>query len=155
MVTNKTRGGGCLIAVKCNIRSRRISNFEVGQEDIWIAVDHVDGSKTFFNAKYINCKSKLPAYNVHLGKINEIMNDVEPNANFLLCGDYNLEGSITGVRRSDVDHVCVATNQVGEIPQAIVEMQSLTDLQQFNHVKNVNDRSLDLVLSNVDSSCRG
>lgn len=46
--------------------------------------------------------------------------------------------------------MCLATNLLGEVPQAIVDMQSLTELEQFNHVVNVNCRSLDLVFSNVD-----
>lgn len=149
-ITSKSRGGGCLIAVKRNIHSRRINDFEIGQEDIWVAVDHVDGRKTFFNVKYINCKSSLSTYDLHLQKVNEIINQREPNSNFLLCGDYNLSSSIEWVRRNDVDCVCVARNLEGEISHAIIDMQSLTNLEQFNYVRNVNDRSLDLVLSNID-----
>lgn len=56
IVTEKSRGGGCLIAVKNGIHSSRIADFEVGQEDIWVAVYHIDGNKSFFNVKYINCR---------------------------------------------------------------------------------------------------
>lgn len=153
IITNKTLGGGCLIAVKRNIHSRRISEFEIGSEDIWVVVDHVDGRKSFFNVKYIECKSSLTMYEAHLRKINEIVNEKEPNSNFLLCGDYNLNSSITWVRRNDVESVCDATNLEGDIAHAVVDMQSLTGLEQFNCVKNLNDRSLDLVLSNIDPGC--
>lgn len=61
-ITEKSRGGGCLIAVKCNLRSRRVHGFEFEQEDVWVAIDHVDGSKTFFNVRYINCRSVLSTY---------------------------------------------------------------------------------------------
>lgn len=150
-VTNKNRGGGCLIAVRKDIKSRRESDFEIGQEDIWVAIDHVDGNKSFFNVKYIPCKSVLSVYEPHLRRINEIINEKEPNSNFLLCGDYNLEASITWVRRNDVDCLCKATDIKGDVAHAIVDTQSLTNLEQFNYVKNKIERVLDLVLSNYDS----
>lgn len=152
-ITNKSRGGGCLIAVKRSIHSRRIPDFEIGQEDIWVAVDHVDGTKSFFNVKYINCKSKLPIYKLHLHQINDIINEREPNSSFYLFGDYNLNSSVTWVSRSECDCVCVATSLEGEIPHAIVDMQSLTNIEQFNYVRNKIGRTLDLVLSNVDPEC--
>lgn len=153
LITGRNRGGGCLIAVKRNIHSRRIEHFEIGQEDIWVSIDHVNGSKSFINVKYIDCKSALPVYEVHLNKINEIVNNKEPNSNFLLCGDYNLNSSVAWVRRNESDAVCLAANLEGDIPNAIVDTLSVTNLQQFNYVKNLNNRSLDLVLSNLDPEC--
>lgn len=153
LITKKSRGGGCLIAVKRNISSKRIDSFELGQDDIWVSVSHADNSKTFFNVKYIGCRSKLPTYQAHLNRINEVMNDGEPNSKFVLCGDYNLEGSITWVRPNDDDCVCIPTDLEGDIAHYLVEMQSLTGLNQFNYVRNRNGRSLDLVLSNVDFDC--
>lgn len=91
----------------------------------------------------------METYNVHLHKINEIVNNIEPNSHFVLTLS-NIESSITWVRPNDNERVCVATDLYGEIAHAIVDMQSLTNLNQFNYVKNIGDRSLDLVLSNID-----
>lgn len=51
--------------------------------------------------------------------------------------------------------MCSANNISGPmktIANAVVDMQSVTNLNQFNHVKNSLQRTLDLVLSNVDHS---
>lgn len=63
------------------------------------------------------------------------MNEREPNSNFFLFGDYNLNSSVTWIRRSESDCVCAATDLEGEIAHAIVDMQSLTNLEQFNYVE--------------------
>lgn len=62
--------------MKRSIRSSRVTDFEVGQEDIWVAVDHVNNRKTFFNVKYVPCKSKLPFYKVHMDKIDDILSTI-------------------------------------------------------------------------------
>lgn len=129
VITEKSRGGGCLIAVKRNICSRRITDFEVGQGDLWVVIDHTDGYKTFFNVKYIDYDSKLPTYESHFHKLNDILNEKEPRSSFFLCGDYNLKSSITWVRRNQIDSVCIATNLEGDIARAMVDVQSLTSLE--------------------------
>lgn len=153
LMTKKSRGGGCLIAVKKSIHSRRVEGFEIGHEDIWVAINHVNGSKTFFNVKYIDCGSRVADYKVHLDKLCDIMNGEDLDCKFILCGDYNLHGSVTWVTSDDDKRVCVATNLEGDIANSIVEMQSLTSLNQFNCIKNSNNRSLDLVFSNVETEC--
>lgn len=75
--------------------------------------------------------------------MNEIVNNIEPNSSFVLCGDYNLEQKVTWIRPNVSDNICVATGLQDEIADAIVDFQSLMNLNQFNHVKNINNRSLD------------
>ncbi|KAJ6647180.1 hypothetical protein Bhyg_02400, partial [Pseudolycoriella hygida] len=71
-----------------------------------------------------------------------------PNKQFLLLGDYNLKDSITWV--VDSDGTCKASEVEGTIADSFIDFLSLTNLNQFNNVKNKNDRSLDLVLCNMD-----
>lgn len=119
-----------MIAVKSNIYSKRHSEFEFefDQEDIWLSIDHTNNKKTFLNVKYINCNSKLDVYDQHMKKINEIVNGAEPNSNFILCGDYNLQDSISWIRPNINESVCVATNIDGEKAHSVVDMQYLTKI---------------------------
>lgn len=87
---NKLDGGGCLIAVKSTLHSSRIEEWETEREDLWISIVKSENEKLFVNVRYIDCKSTLDQYNVHLKKIEEIVNISAPNGQFLLLGDYNL-----------------------------------------------------------------
>lgn len=149
ILTGKKEGGGCLIAVKSKYYSFRITDWEMQSEDIWISLDQLNGCKIYFNVRYINCRSTLSVYDMHLSKISEIVNVVKPNGNFLLFGDYNLSDSITWT--AEPDGICTASSVVGNIAESVVDMLSLTNLSQFNSKRNVNDRTLDLVLSNIDA----
>lgn len=149
ILTGKKDGGGCLIAVKSKYCSSRISDWELHKEDIWISLDQLNGEKIYFNVRYIECRSTFDVYDAHLSKINEVVNVLKPNGNFLLFGDYNLSNAIQWA--TELDGSCSATEVVGSIAESFVDMLSLTNLNQFNSKRNVNDRTLDLVLSNVAS----
>lgn len=156
-LTHKLDGGGCLIAVKSNFCSSRIEEWENEREDLWISIVKSDNEKTFLNVKYIDCKCSLDQYNVHLKSIENIVNISSPNSHFLLIGDYNLADSITWSANSD--GVCDASINQGckdsekkIIANTVLDMLSLTNLNQFNHIKNNLNRTLDLVLSNMDHS---
>lgn len=148
--TVKKDGGGCIIAVKSKLFSNRIIEWECSPDDVWIGIDHLNGEKSFINVKYIPCKSKMDYYKLHFDKLSEIINGFESKANFLLMGDYNFADSIKW--RADSNGVCKPYDVNGSIASAFVDFLAFTDLCQFNYVKNVNNRSLDLVLSNIDQS---
>lgn len=149
ILTGKKDGGGCLIAVKSKYYSSRMSDWELQKEDIWISLDQLNGRKIYFNVRYIDCRSTFDVYDTHLSKINEVVNVIKPDGDFALFGDYNLSNSITWA--AETDGSCSAVDVVGRIAESFVDMLSLTNLSQFNSKKNVNDRTLDLVLSNVAS----
>lgn len=146
--TGKKDGGGCLIAVKSKYYSSRIPEWELHKEDIWVSLDQLDGGKLYFNVRYIACRSTFDVYDMHLSKINEVINVIKPNATFMLVGDYNLADSITWI--AGADGSCGAYDVVGNIADSFVDMLSLTNLNQYNTKRNVNRRTLDLVLSNVE-----
>lgn len=89
-------------------------------------------------------------YKLHFDKLIEIVNGFESNVNFLLMGDYNFSDSISW--NPDPNGICKPYNVNGTIANAFVDFLAITNLFQFNSVKNVNNRSLDLVLSNIDLS---
>lgn len=148
--TVKLDGGGCLIAVKSNYYSRRMDDWEVTDEDLWVSVEKSDSERLYINVKYINCNSTIDQYNAHFKKIEEIVNVSSSKSEFLLLGDYNLSDSITWM--VDSDGVCSAQNVQGPkkpMADALIDTLSLTNLNQFNSIRNNKNRTLDLVISNV------
>lgn len=61
---NKKDGGGCLIAVRRNLFSKRQYEWEL-DTDIWVSVEHWNGDKTFANVKYIELGSNFNNYKLH------------------------------------------------------------------------------------------
>lgn len=99
--------------------------------------------------KHIHCKASLQEYNAHLKKVEDIVNIASPDSQFLFLGDYNLSDSITLVLNSD--GICIPCKKKYQA-NAVVDMLSMTNLQQFNWVKNNLARTLDLVISNVSQN---
>ncbi len=150
LVPNKSDGGGCLIAIKSNYYSARIYEWELLQEDIWVSLEQSNGEKIFINVRYIPVNSTLNVYNEHQHKVSDILNVLKPDQQYLLLGDYNLKNSISWT--VDDDGVCRANDVNGTIADNFVDFLSLTNLNQFSSVTNKNNRTLDLVLSNIDPS---
>lgn len=147
---DKQDGGGCLIAVKSCLYSCRLEDWATMREDMWISVNKSENEKLFINVRYIDYNSTKDQYNVHLKKIEEIMNITASYGQFLLLGDYNLSDSIIWTRNSD--DICSVQSIQGKkklLANALVDMLSLTNLNQFNHIKNNLDSTLDLVVSNI------
>lgn len=61
---------------------------------------------------------------------------------------FNLSNSITWI--AEPDGTYTASDVSGNIAESVVDMLSLTNLSQFNSKRNSNDRTFDLVLSNLD-----
>lgn len=148
---NKKDGGGCLIAIKSCLYSSRIEEWEVRSEDMWISVYRNEFEKFFINVKYIDCNATIEQYKLHLDKIDEITNVVMPSGQFLLLGDYNLSDSVTWT--ASPDGICMPQNVAGTkkvFANAVIDTLSTANLCQFNQVRNNSDRTLDLVLSNLN-----
>lgn len=146
--TGKSDGGGCCIAVKAKFISSRKTEWEASTENIWVSIKQRSGANLYINVRYIALRSSFDQYDACFKEINDVINLHEPSGQFLLLGDYNLGDSIDW--SIDSDRICYPNSINGNIAEACVELLELTNLSQFNHVKNVNDRCLDLALSNID-----
>lgn len=149
VLTKKDDGGGCLIAVKKELYSRRVMEWELEKEDVWISVEQINGGKTFFNVRYIELGSKLSDYEVHFDKISEIVVTANPKDTFILTGDYNLGDTVTWLFDSHAK-VYKAINAKGGITSGLLDMLSFCNLKQLNVIRNNNGRTLDLIISNSD-----
>ena len=149
VLTGLNRKGGCLIAVKKSLVSKRMHSFELGKEDVWVSVEHTNGDKTLFNVRYIELNGKLPDYLKHFDRISEVVMSCSPNDSFVLTGDYNLGDTVMWAGKTD--GISEPVDVKGAIPNALIDLMSLCGLNQFNSVGNCNRRSLDLFISNTDS----
>jgi hypothetical protein len=65
-----------------------------------------------------------------------------PSAKFIILGDFNLASN-------HWTHLSLPINCTSQVEYYFVNMLSYFNFNQLNHVLNVNDVTLDLVLSNV------
>lgn len=144
---NKGDGGGCLIAIKSNLFSKRIVSYEL-ENDIWVSIEHVNGGKTYLNVKYIELGSSLDTYMKHFEKVVDNVMSSGVKDSFILCGDYNLGDSIAWWQDS-VSGECVASDVKGPIPNELLDTLSLCNLSQFSVIRNENNRTLDLFITNL------
>lgn len=146
--TLKSRGGGCIIAVKKVLDSVRLVDWEVQGECIWVEVRRTGCKKIFFRVSYIPPLSTFDLYKAHFDNIMDIVNVREPDSEFFIMGDFNLP-SIFWIRSTDGSYV--PTCHEGRSATELVNTLDLCNLNQFNSVDNHRGRRLDLVLSNVNS----
>ncbi len=146
----KVDGGGCLIAVKKRLYSRRVFNFEL-ENDIWVSIDHLGDLKTYVNVKYIELRSTFDDYNRHFVKTVENVMSSNASDSFILAGDYNLGASISWSYDTESGK-CEASDCNGIISSELLDTLSLCNLSQLNHVTNVNERTLDLFITNIEPS---
>lgn len=150
VMADKVDGGGCLIAVKKEFRSKRLSEWELERGDVWVSIEKKDGSKAFFNVKYMELGSNLDCYLGHFERISEVVLSASKNDSFFLTGDYNLNDSVTW-SYEPVNNACDPTDVRGSIPSALIDMLSFCDMKQLSCVRNVTlGRTLDLIISNLD-----
>lgn len=144
------RGGGALISLKRNISASRMKHWEleVPFDNVWVKINTNCSKKIFINCIYINHESSFDRLNLYLRQLNEIINIREPNAKFLILGDFNL----SCIQWEWADNRCIALNYEGRLANELIDTLILTDLAQMNFIKyNVhgNQRILDLVLTNM------
>lgn len=103
-------GGGALIAIK-KISSNRLGHWEreVPFDNIWIKINTISGKKIFINCIYINPSTKFDRYNQYFQQLNEIVNIREPNASFIIIGDFNLPC----IEWYPINNRCIALNHQG------------------------------------------
>lgn len=141
-------GGGALIAIKRNISATRIKNWEleVPFDNVWLKINLNNSNKVFINCIYINPQTNFDRFNLYLELLQDIINSREPNAQFLILGDFNLS-CIEWFHQSNQ---CTAINYGGRVANELLNTITLTNLTQINSIKISYNRILDLVLTNIN-----
>lgn len=147
--TNKRCGGGSLIAIKNNLVYRRIREWEQQTifDNVWIELRNNSNisKKTFINVDYIPPQTRFNDYSEYFDIVTEIICLREPNAKFIIAGDFNMGTSIEWLT---YDRSCIPISHDGESASELINMLDLNDLKQINNLRNINGRTLDLLLTN-------
>lgn len=141
----KTQGGGVLIAVSRELNSKIQDSWHSSAEDLWVTVASADNKvKIHICCTYIPPNSDIDQYTSHYEKISEVILNC-PNDKFLIAGDYNLR-HINWVATNDhyqPEHT--SSNSTSELMDTL-QFCNLT----YNGIKNEDNRTLDLILSNIN-----
>lgn len=91
VIANKTRGGGVLIAVRCNLRSSLVPVATPSRsfDQLFVTVN-ISGQSYIFGCTYIPPSSPLEVYAEHCSAVEDLVSR-HPEAQLFLSGDYNLE----------------------------------------------------------------
>lgn len=146
---DKKWGGGALIAIKSNLTYKRVDEWEKETtfENVWIELrSNSSNSKTFVNVVYIPPQSSYDNYSKYFDSLTEIMCVREPNARFIVVGDFNMGASIEWYSENGL---CYPVFYDGEIASEFINVLALNDLRQLNSIRNMNGRTLDLVFTNT------
>lgn len=141
-------GGGALIAIKRNISASRMNQWEqeVPFDNVWIRINTHNEKKIYINCIYINHNSNFDRINLYFKQLFDIVNTREPNANFVIVGDFNL----SCIEWSYTTNRCIALRHEGRMANELLNTLTLTNLSQVNPITNNYNRILDLTLTNIN-----
>lgn len=140
----KSHGGGVLVAVLAEFMSKRCLEWE--NDDIEEVIVSIKPSLTVY-AVYIPPNLGQIPFKKHLNNLENNYTKLQ-NSNIIILADYNIpslefqfvEGCPYGIASS-------CYNPIGKL---LLNTMSFMQTQQFNPLRNVNGRTLDLVLCNGD-----
>lgn len=147
-------GGGALIAINKNIPALRLTDWELETpyENVWLKISTSNKTKLFINCVYINNVTSFDRFVIYLDLLHDIINRREPNAKFIILGDFNL----SCIEWYFDNNKCTPVSHEGRMAKELINTLTCTNMIQFNHIKNHYNRTLDLILSNspITDCCR-
>lgn len=147
-LASKLDGGGVLIAVKKTINSIRMKNWESNCEDLWVIVSLANGKspkRVGIGAVYIPPPPKLVEINAYLDNTFDVMGQLD---DYIIIGDFNM-GFVSWSVGNDRSAGLKPEHHQNKLGHALVDFMSLSGMQQYNAIKNHQDKILDLVLSST------
>lgn len=141
---NYVQGGGVLIAVSTRLKSKLLiqpcNNFEA----VWVTL-LTNTSKLHLCCLYIPPTSKIDIYDIHFNNIFDTAS-CNPQDLLVILGDFNLPHTSWNLSQNDV----ILVNPQNDTERLLTNFMNLCNLNQYNLVKNSNNRLLDLALSNTN-----
>lgn len=135
---NKSRGGGTMLAVKhCFSASSVQINLENSFIDVLCVKINLNFKQLFVFVVYIPPSASNESYSELLNTIQEIclLND----SNALILGDINIS-ELNNFYRNGVRST---------LTDIFEDFLSITDMSQINRIENINNRILDVIVSNI------
>lgn len=144
LTSQKTKGGGVLIAISDDLISFSNNLWCSDCEDLWVTVV-LEGSRRV----HIGCVYVPPGNRLALASFCDKLNYIVENNRddlFVICGDFNLPG-ITW--ETDQLNSCCVPRYLGDPYSSLfVDSMSFSGMNQFNGFHNVSGNTLDLILNN-------
>lgn len=141
-LSNKKLGGGVLIAVKNNLKTNQLNTSQIDSQIEMVGVS-VRFSKNYWfylYAVYFECNSPIEKYQNFFQTIACFDNNIlSTRSQVMIVGDFNLKDFAIPLNLSDIKLL------------ALNNFMSTYKLNSCNNIKNVNLRTLDLVLANCSN----
>lgn len=139
--SQKKGGGGVLIGVRKDLKSKLIKANDNNIEQIFVLIEILK-YKYIIGACYIPPKSDISVYEAHCGMLEGLLGRY-PDCKLILAGDYNLSDAVWSDSGAFVD--CPPGSPAGAVHSSF----SFLNLNQVNRIPNNNGVFLDLVFSNL------
>lgn len=160
-ITNKQDGGGVLVASRRGLAARRctitgtlFSNSDVHHQELPTCIEYVllQIPTSTSNKYHLICALYIPPrqpYEVYKSFLNALQSVLLLGHvdKFYIIGDFNIY-SLHWELNKFSEILPVLTRNSGEIDNYLINFLSLLQCSQFNIIKNINDRTLDLFISN-------
>jgi hypothetical protein len=144
--SDKSRGGGVLIAVKRTFKTKQLKIYQDNIEILLVLLKLGSGKRLVLGCSYIPPSSDINIYSQHCEEIERAMTTHE-GASLLFAGDFNLpeiewrhDMFSSGVRFSSRSRV-------------VFDLCASLCIKQMNFIPNFNNVILDLVFTNLEG-CR-
>ncbi len=141
---NQERGGGVLIAIKWDIFSERVLSLETDdkcKEDLWVKLRLNNNIEILLGTFYFPPNTNKNVYDNVFD--NALRYYPFLKGNVIITGDFNLP-EINFLNRNQS-----LTNNMTPKARSLLEFMQICDLQSQNDVPNYLNRTLDLVLTNI------
>lgn len=143
---SKKDGGGVLIAIKKKFNAQRVKALESDLEDLWIQFNYFQSNDmhtinicvTYFPPP-VTSKDIEEFSLKHAHKFTEL-------DKVIIIGDFNLNNITWSQNKSNHYLTPIFTNSM--VNTMFLDFQSFCDLKQYNNVKNILGKILDLVFTN-------
>lgn len=153
--TAQTRGGGVLMAVKNDLTVMERCEWRTSAEDIWVSIVLKRSRPAVRYCIHI-CGLYLCKENAGYSYLTQLQNfhhklnylvTSHPLDTFIIAGDFNFGGDVDW-HQSDNNSALYPENVSSQGMLDFFDTMNLCNLSQFNGVRNINGRLLDLVFSN-------
>ncbi|XP_062713911.1 uncharacterized protein LOC134290735 [Aedes albopictus] len=144
--SNKTTGGGVLLAVRSRFKSRLVSPPNCASvEQLWVAIS-TDDATIFVCVVYIppDRINDADVIETHINLLNWVVSQLEPKDNVVILGDFNLSSIAWQCSSFGFFFPCTTRSSMGQTSRELLDAYSTAGLRQMVGVKNENNRSLDL-----------
>lgn len=150
--SQKSDGGGVLVAVSRKFNSLRKTTLESYNEDLWVQISGRSGKSSFelyICAVYLPPPVSCERLQSHLDYISDAVSSVNKCDMTIIVGDFNVGSICWGPDLSSVPSSTTILNTNPTILESTLsDFMSLHNFKQFNLVKNKDGKILDIVLSN-------